>query len=99
MSTQATRALLLGAIIHGFEQRVNQFIRYSESHPEATLADLERKARELSRDCFAAALETGVEARRLAAEEKPRCSCGQLMTYKVEQVRQLETLVLIPPEN
>lgn len=93
MSTQATRALLLSTIIHGFEQRVNQFIRYGESHPEATLADLERKARELSRDCFAAALEAQVGARRQGAEEKPRCDCGRLMTYKGDQVRHLETYV------
>ncbi len=93
MNTQATRALLFGTIIHRFEQRVNAFIRYADSHPEATLADLEKKARQLSQDCFAAVLEAEVEARRQAAEEKPRCDCGRLMTYKGDQVRHLETYV------
>jgi hypothetical protein len=94
MSNQATKARLLGSIIHGFEQRVNQSMRYCESHPEASFADLERKARQLSRDCFAAVLQAEVEMRRKAAEEAPRCSsCGRLMTYKGDQVRTLETYV------
>ena len=94
MSNQATKTLLLSTIIHGFEQRVNQSMRYAESHPEASLADLERKARQVSRDCFAAVLEAEVEMRRQAAEEAPRCSsCGRLLAYKGDQVRQLETYV------
>lgn len=93
MSTQATRALLLRTIVRGFEQRVNQYMRYCEAHPEASFPDLERKARQLSHDCFAAALQASVEMRRQAAEEAPRCSCGRLMAYKGDQVRQLETYV------
>ena len=93
MSNQATKARLLSTIIPGFERRVNQSIRHCESHPEASFADLESKARQLSHDCFAAVLEAEVEMRRQAAEEAPRCSCGRLLAYKGDQVRQLEAYV------
>ncbi len=94
MSNQATRAWLLGTIIHGFEQRVNQSMRYAEAHPEASFAALEGRAYQLSHDCFAAALQAQAQMRRQAAEEAPRCSsCGRLMSYKGDQVRQLETRV------
>jgi hypothetical protein len=93
MSNQANQAGLLGAIIHGFEQRVKQSMRYSEAHPEASLAELEKKAHQLSHDCFAAVLEAEVESRRKGAEKEPRCSCGRLMGYKGDQVRELETWV------
>jgi len=93
MSNQATKARLLSTIIPGFERRVNQSIRHCESHPEASFADLESKARQLSHGCFAAVLEAEVEMRRQAAEEAPRYSCGRLLAYKGDQVRQLETYV------
>jgi hypothetical protein len=93
MSKQATEALLLGNIIRGFERRVNEYKRYCEAHPRAAFPELERKARELSHDCFALVLEAGVQMQRWAAEEAPRCSCGRLMAYKGDQVRQLETWV------
>jgi len=93
MSKQAKDALLLGTIMREYERRVNEFMRYREAHPEATLAELEGKAHLLSRDCFAPVLEAGAQMGRKAAEERPRCSCGRLMAYKGDQVRHLETYV------
>jgi len=93
MSTQAKEGLLLASIMRQYERRVNEFWRYREAHPEATLADLEAKARQLSHDCFASALEAGVQMGREAAEGRPRCSCGRVMAYKGDQVRSLETYV------
>lgn len=93
MSNQTIETRLLGTIIRGFEQRVNQSMRYGKAHPEASFADLERKAQQLSRDCFAAVLQAEVEMRRQAAEKEPRCRCGRPMAYKGDQVRHLETYV------
>jgi hypothetical protein len=66
---------------------------YSDEHPEATLAELERKLFELSRDCFAVVLAELIEERRQAEEGGLVCPCGGRLRYKGEQARQQETLV------
>lgn len=93
MSIQTQRALLLHSIVSRFEKRVNEFLDYAESCPEACFAELETEARRLSRDSFAPALEALVQERQVEGEAKVECSCGRKPDYKGEQVRSQETYV------
>lgn len=93
MSTQGQKALRRGRIMAEMERRVNSLMNYGESHPEASAADLEGKARELSQGIFACALEGLIEERRQEAEKTPRCECGREMAYKGDRVRRQETYV------
>jgi hypothetical protein len=93
MSTQSQKALRLGRIMAEMGRRVNRLLEYGESHGEASAADLEEKARELSRGIMASALEAAIEERRQEAEKCPRCGCGREMVYKGDQVRHQETYV------
>lgn len=87
------RALLLVRIVEHFEQRVNEFLEFSDSHPEALLANLESEARRLSRDCFASALQHSIDARRERIENEWRCECGKSAAYKGDQSRSVESFV------
>ena len=93
MSQQTPKALLLQSIVSRFEQRVNEFLDYAESYPEASFAELEAQARKLSRDCLAPALEAVVQAQQESAEAWVGCECGQIPAYKGEQQRSQETYV------
>ena len=93
MSAQPQRALLLARIVAQFEQRVNEFLDFSDSHPEASFAELEAEARRLSRDCFAPALQASVEERCERQEPTRCCPCGGMVSYKGEQRRTQETYV------
>ena len=87
------RALLLARIVRQFEQRVNEFLEFSESHPEASFGDLEAEAARLSRDCFASALQYSIEAQRERIEREWRCECGESPVYKGDQSRGQESYV------
>ena len=93
MSTQSQQALRHQRIMADLERRVNNVMRYSRSHPEASISELEEKARQVSEGCFASVLEALIEERRQEAEEAPRCTCGRLMSYKGDHVRHQETYV------
>ncbi len=92
MSTQSQRALLLRHSVAEFERRVNAILDYAETHPQATLAELEAEARRLSRDCFAPVLEGLLRWRSQELGGFPRCGCGQEARYKGRQQRSRETL-------
>ena len=92
MSTQSQRALLLRHSVAEFERRVNAILDYAETHPQATLAELEAEARRLSRDCFAPVLEGLLRRRSQELGGFPRCGCGQEARYKGRQQRSQETL-------
>ncbi len=87
------RALLLARIVGHFERRVNEFLEFSDSHPEALLANLEAEARRLSRDCFAPALEHSIDEQRERVENEWRCECGKAAAYKGDQSRSVESYV------
>ncbi len=53
MSTQSQRTMLLRHSVAEFERRVNAILDYEETHPQATLGELEGEGRHLSWDCFA----------------------------------------------
>ena len=91
MSTQSQRALLLRDSVSEFERRVNAIFDYEETHPQATLGELEAEARRLSRDCFAPVLEGLLRWRSQEMEGFPRCECGQESRYKGQQQRSQET--------
>ena len=91
MSTQSESALLLRDSVAEFERRVKAVLDYEETHPQATLAELEAEARRLSRDCFAPVLEGLLKFRSQEIEERPRCECGREARYKGEQKRSQET--------
>lgn len=93
MSTQPQRALLLRSIVSRFEQRVNEFLDYADSHPDATFSDLEAQARRLSRDCLAPALESVVQAHQASVEALVQCSCAGTPDYKGQQSRSQESYV------
>ena len=93
MSTQPQRALLLRSIVSRFEQRVNEFLDYADSHPDATFSDLEAQTRRLSRDCLAPALEAVVQAHQASVEALVKCSCARVADYKGQQPRSQETYV------
>lgn len=93
MSIQSQRALLLRSIVNRFEQRVNEFLDYADSHPDATFSDLEAQARRLSRDCLAPALEAVVQAHQASVEALVKCSCARVADYKGQQPRSQETYV------
>ena len=92
MSTQSQRALLLRHSVAEFERRVNAILDYAETHPQATLAELEAEARRLSRDCFAPVLEGLLRWRSQELGGFPRCGCGREARYKGRQRRSQETL-------
>ena len=83
----------MARILAELEGPLKAAYEYSDEHPEATLAELERKLFELSRDCFAVVLAELIEDRRQAEEEGLVCPCGGRLRYKGEQARQQETLV------
>jgi hypothetical protein len=93
MSTQNQRALLLRHSVAEFERRVNGLLDYAETHPQATLGELEAEARQMSRDCFAPVLEELLQWRAQEAAIFPRCGCGQELGYKGQQRRSQETYV------
>ena len=93
MSEQSRRALLLKQSVAEFERRVNAILDYQETHPQATWAELEGEARQLSWDCFAPVLEGLLGWRRQELEEFPRCQCGRECRYKGQQPRRQETYV------
>lgn len=93
MSTQSHRALLLRHSVVEFERRVNALLDYAETHPQATLGELETEARQLNRDCFAPVLEELLKWRTQEAAIFPRCGCGQELGYKGQQRRSQETYV------
>ena len=92
MSTQSQRALLLKQSVAEFERRVNAIIDYGENHPQATLAELEAEAWQLSRDCFTPVLEGLVGWRSQELTALPQCECGWELRYKGQQRRSQETL-------
>ena len=92
MGEQNKRALLLEQIMADFEQRVKMFLAFAEAHPDLPLAELETKARDLSRESLSMALEAVVEQRERPVYENPTCSCGRRMQYKGQQPRQQQTL-------
>lgn len=87
------RVLAMARILAELEGPPKAAYEYSDEHPEATLAELERKLFELSRDCFAVVLAELIEDRRQAEEEGLVCPCGGRLRYKGEQARQQDTLV------
>jgi hypothetical protein len=87
------RVLAMARILAELEGPLKAAYEYSDEHPEATLAELERKLFELSRDCFAVVLAELIEDRRQAEEEGLVCPCGGRLRYKGEQARQQEALV------
>lgn len=93
MSTQAKLALQLEGIVRQYEERVKQFCRYVEAHPQADLDELEEEVERLSRGCFASVLEAAVRVKGETVVAPQRCSCGGKLQYKGEQYRRLETSV------
>ena len=77
VSTQSQRALLLRDSVSEFERRVNAIFDYEETHPQATLGELEAEARWLSRDCFAPVLEGLLRWRSQEMEGFPRCGSAR----------------------
>jgi len=90
---QAGRVMMLRRIMVGLEERVKAVLEFAEGHGEMELAELEREAWRLSRDCFAAVGEGVMASRREVEEGKRQCACGGELRYKGEQGRQQETLV------
>ena len=93
MNTQTELGLVFRTIMVGIERRVKDLFEYAESHPEASLSELEAQALRLGRDCFAEVLQAVVEGRREGEEGERCCRCGAELRYKGEQVRRQETLV------
>src|SRR5436309_12614066 len=100
MSTHAPelQAERLAAIVADFTARVKELWAFSHDHADLSLADLEAKARDLSRDCFAGPLQGAVEMQRPPAEDVQRrdaqpCPCGQPWRNKGTQERTVLSLV------
>ena len=93
MSTQSRRALLLSHSVAEFERRVNAILDYEETHPQATLGELEAEARRLSWDCFAPVLEGMLRWRSQEMAGFPQWGCGREARHKGQQQRSQETLV------
>ena len=90
---------LLSTIVGEFERRVKQLWSFSLHNPDADFAQFEEQARQLSKDCFASALQTAVQLHRTRIEEEwllghKHCECGRIiriMRYKGQQRRTLQT--------
>jgi hypothetical protein len=93
MRRQAEQAAVLVRIVAGLERRVKAMLEYAERHREAGLAEVEREAWRLSRDCFGEVVQAVIETRRQAGERQRQCECGGQLRYKGEQRRYQETLV------
>ena len=90
---QAGQVMMMRRIMVGLEERVKAVLEFAEGHGEMELAELEKEAWRLSRDCFAAVVEGVMASRREVEEGKRQCACGGELRYKGEQRRQQETLV------
>jgi hypothetical protein len=76
MRRQAEQAAVLVRIVAGLERRVKAMLEYAERHREAGLAEVEREAWRLSRDCFGEVVQAVIETRRQAGERQRQCECG-----------------------
>lgn len=90
--------MLLNAIVQEFEGRVKQLWGFSYHNPQADFAQLEEVAQQLSKECFARALQAAAQAHRHSIEEgwllgQRRCECGESTRYKGKQARTLQTWV------
>ena len=91
-------SMLLNSIVHEFEERVKQLWCFSQHNPQADLTQLEERARQLSTQCLASALQAAAQLHRHSIEEgwlvgKNRCECGAPTRYKGKQRRTLQTWV------
>ena len=89
---------LLTCIVREFEGLVKQLWVFAQHNPEADLSQLEGQARQLSKECFASALQGAVQLHRTQIEEgwllgQCRCECGQSPQYKGKQRRTVQTWV------
>lgn len=88
----------LDFIVKQFEASVKRFWHSSQANPQAQFAQLEEEARQLSRHCFASALQVVTQARRQQVEDewlldRRSCECGAAPQYKGSQRRTLQTWV------
>lgn len=91
-------APVLRLIVRQFEELVKQLWTFSQSQPLPDLAVLEAQARQLSKECFAQALQTAIELHRQRIEERwwlgwEHCECGGVPQNKGAQKRTLQTWV------
>jgi hypothetical protein len=88
----------LTRIVREFEGLVKQLWIFSQHNPHADFSQLEEQARQLSRECFASALQAAAQSHRPHIEEgwlpgQSQCECGQTPQYKGEQQRTVQTWV------
>ncbi len=91
---------VLQSIVQEFEGLVKQLWAFAHSNPHSDFAQLEEQARQLSKECFASALQTAAELHRRTIEESwllgqqcCECGCGRAARYKGRQKRTLQTWV------
>jgi Uncharacterised protein family (UPF0236) len=89
---------MLNSIVQEFEGLVKQLWVFARCKPQADFSYLEEQARQLSRECFASALQTAAHLHRHSIEEgwllgSNCCKCGRTPRYKGRQKRTLQTWV------
>ena len=89
---------MLNSIVQEFEALVKQLWLFAQRTPQVDFSQLEEQARQLSRECFALALQTAAQLHRQQVEEEwllgqRCCECGQTLRYKGRQKRTLQTWV------
>jgi hypothetical protein len=91
-------APMLNSIVQEFEALVKQLWVFAQRSPQADFSQLEKQARQLSRECFARALQTAAQLHRQQVEQEwlvgqRCCECGHPPRYKGQQKRTLQTWV------
>jgi hypothetical protein len=89
---------LLASIVQEFEGLVKQLWVHAQRNADAGFAELEERARQLSKECFATALQAAAQLHRQQIEDewllgKVCCECGHLPQYKGKQSRTIQTWV------
>lgn len=93
-------APVLNSIVQEFEGLVKQLWAFALHNPQAQFHQIEERARQLSKECFASALQSAVQLHRGSIEEgwllgDNHCECGSggIVRYKGSQKRTLQTWV------